>query len=592
MKKLKIKTILLASLMLIIGLILGWVIFGNSVSSDKGMHTHELVNEEDKIWTCSMHPQIRQNEAGNCPICGMDLIPLKNNLTEGDPQAIRMSETAMKLAEVETSVVNRGKVRRELRLNGKVQVDERSLFTQSSHIPGRIERVELSFTGEYVTRGQVIAHIFSSELITAQEELFEAHRIRESQPVLFEAAKQKLKSWKLKEAQIESLLKTQKVIRVFPILAEVTGYVTKKMVNRGDYIRQGEGLYEIADLSKVWALFEVYEADLNQIAVGDEIVYLVPSMPDKVFKGLISYIDPVIHPKLRVARARVDVNNKDFRLRPEMFVSGIVHSNFKMEEGSVFIPKAALLWTGKRSIVYVKIVSDQGVSFKMREVTLGPSVEGGFIVLNGLLAGEEIATNGTFSIDAAAQLQGKPSMMNPRGGSVPRGHNHGKEEHDHSIGNKDVNVSTISYSDTNSISFVINEYMQMKDYLIKDNWKQAKGQGFSLTIKLEKLSWSKKDLNQNDSYNVLKKALAELETKTDLKGVRQAFTSLSSEITNLIKSKEYIPKNLYVHYCPMANFNKGASWLSLDEKVENPYFGNSMLNCGELVEIIKSTIQI
>jgi Cu(I)/Ag(I) efflux system membrane fusion protein len=451
MKTIEKKSVIIAAATLAIGLLAGWLIFG---SGKRNSHNdHQKVETEIKsetIWTCSMHPQIRQNEPGKCPICGMDLIPLEDDQNAGiDTMAIAMSPTAMQLANVSTDVVERTDPVKRIRLSGKVQADERVIFSQSSHIPGRIEKLLVNFTGEFVDKGQIIAFVYSPELVTAQEELFEAQKISESQPQLFASAKGKLKNWKLTDKQIEDILNSGKIQEEFPVQADVAGYVTSKMINPGDYVRRGEAIYEIADLSKVWVLFDVYEPDISWIKKGDRVAFSMASFPGESFKGSISWLDPVIDSKTRVAKARVEYNNASGKLKPEMFASGLVEAKLTTRSNSIVVPKTAVMWTGKRSVVYVKTNSDKSVNFIMRELTLGPSLGDSYLVESGLREGEEIAINGTFSIDAAAQLAGKPSMMSPssakasedkpEGGQEMTGHNHGgmdmesselKEEHE------------------------------------------------------------------------------------------------------------------------------------------------------------------
>ncbi|KJF42292.1 hypothetical protein LH29_21110 [Draconibacterium sediminis] len=399
---------------LAIGLLLGWLIFGGSEAKVTDEHQHEHSAEEvagETTWTCSMHPQIRQPESGDCPICGMDLIPLEEEQnSEIDPNAISMSATAMQLANIQTAVVGAAEPLKVVRLNGKVQEDERLIFSQSSHIPGRIEDLLVNFTGDYVKKGQVIASVYSPDLVTAQEELFEAQKIKGTQPQLFEASKEKLKNWKLTDEQINQVLASGTAQQTFDVMAEVSGYVTQKKVNTGDYVRRGQAIYEIADLSRVWVLFDVYESDLTWINKGDKVSYSIESLPGETFEGTIDYLDPVINPKTRVAKARVVQSNKGLKLKPEMFVSGKVEAKLPQTD-ALIVPKTAVMWTGERSVVYVKSESEQGVYFNMREVDLGPALGESYIVQGGIQQGEEIAVNGTFSIDAAAQLAGKPSMM-------------------------------------------------------------------------------------------------------------------------------------------------------------------------------------
>ena len=286
-----------------------------------------------------MHPQIRQNEPGNCPICGMELIPLdEDNIdTEQDPMSISMSQTAMQIANVGTQIVSKAKPVKSIRLNGKVEADERSVYSQSSHIPGRIEKLMVNFTGEYVNKGQVIASIYSADLDNAQEELFEARKIVETQPLLFNSAKEKLKNWKLTDNQITQILESGIVKEELPILADISGYVTEKKVNLGDYVMKGMAIYEIANLNSVWILFDVYESDMAWIKKGDEVNFTVQSLPGENFNAKISYIDPVINPMTRVAKARVEVNNKGLKLKPEMFVSGTVEAKLPIKSDAIVI---------------------------------------------------------------------------------------------------------------------------------------------------------------------------------------------------------------------------------------------------------------
>lgn len=435
MKAINKKTIIIAAATLVLGLLLGWLLFGGnkSVSHDDHEHVQTEINS-DTVWTCSMHPQIRQNDPGDCPICGMDLIPLEDDQNaEIDPNAISMSPTAMQLANVSTAFVGKMNPVKQVLLNGKVQADERLVYSQSSHIPGRIEKLMVNFTGEFVNKGQIIAYIYSPELVMAQEELFEAQKIAETQPQLFEAAKEKLKNWKLSEKQIEEILKSRTPKDEFPVVADVSGYTISKKINLGNYVRKGETMYEIADLSKVWVLFEVYESDINWIKKGNKVEFTVASLPGESFMSSITFFDPVIDPKTRVAKARVEYKNSNGKLKPEMFASGMVEAKLDNKSNSIVVPKTAVMWTGKRSVVYVKTNSKQGVNFIMREITLGSTLGDSYVVEAGLMEGEEIAVNGTFSIDAAAQLAGKPSMMNPDGGQVMKGHNHGEKHTESNI---------------------------------------------------------------------------------------------------------------------------------------------------------------
>lgn len=392
------------------GIILGRVLFSNPDKNSKTLQSE--ASGENHIWTCSMHPQIRMNEPGRCPICGMNLISISRNVSDYDSSAVRFTRESVMLANITTSKVTRTKPVMEVRLYGKVQADERLVQSQTAHVPGRIENLLVSFTGESVTKGQALAILYSPELITAQQELLEATEFKASQPEIYEAAKEKLRHWKITEEQINSLEKSGEVEHEFEVLSNTNGIVIQKLVNDGDHVTEGTTLFELADLSELWILFDAYESDLMFLKVGDRVEFEVQALPGIRYTENIKFIDQVIDPVTRVAKVRIETLNTDGRLKPEMFVTGTVKTNLKNYANSLVVPKSAVMWTGKRSIVYVKLPDADEPVFKLREVELGPMLGNSYVVNKGLSEDDEIVTQGAFSVDAAAQLEGKPSMMN------------------------------------------------------------------------------------------------------------------------------------------------------------------------------------
>ena len=263
----------------------------------KELHDHQTEVAQGTIWTCAMHPQIRMEEPGKCPICGMDLIPLAQSGDSSiDPDAIHLTKEAAQLANVLTSVVTKQKPVKEVRLYGKVQADERLLQSQVAHVPGRIEQLYVNFTGESVEKGQILAQIYSPELITAQQELLEAAKTKISQPEIYEAAKEKLRQWKLTDNQIATIENSGKVQKTIDVVSNTNGIVTARRVNNGDYVSQGTVLFEIADLSKVWVMFDAYESDLQFLQKGERISFTLQALPGNNYSGNIVFIDPVIDP--------------------------------------------------------------------------------------------------------------------------------------------------------------------------------------------------------------------------------------------------------------------------------------------------------
>ncbi|HRT90617.1 MAG TPA: efflux RND transporter periplasmic adaptor subunit, partial [Bacteroidales bacterium] len=380
------------------------------------------------IWTCSMHPQIRMNEPGKCPICGMDLIPLiQGSKGSDDPAALHLTKEAARLASVMTSTVARQKTVKEVLLYGKVMEDERLNQSQVTHVSGRIEKLYVSFTGEPVKEGQLLAQIYSPELITAQQELLEAAKIKVTQPELYNAAREKLRQLKLTDEQAESIERTGTVQTYIDIVSNTSGIVTSKPVNTGDYVTRGSVLFTVAGLSKVWILFEAYESDLPFIRENQSVTFTLRAFPGKKFSGKVSFIDPVVNPVTRVTGIRVEAPNNKGELKPGMFASGIIFADLSEYSNSIVIPESAVLWTGSRSVVWLRLAGNDEPVFIMRQVTLGPSTDKGYVVLSGLSEGDEIVVNGAFSIDAAAQLEMKPSMMNAEGYKTASPHNQSVE---------------------------------------------------------------------------------------------------------------------------------------------------------------------
>jgi len=416
-KKVLLNKFVQFGLFVTLGLFIGWIFF-HSPARKEVKHDNFVEEGQSTIWTCAMHPQIRMSKPGKCPICGMELIPLKKNTDSVAQGAIHLTHEAAQMANVLTSVVTHQKPVKEVRLYGKIQADERLLQSQVAHTPGRIDKLMVNFTGEAIKKGQSLALIYSPELVTAQQELLEAAKTKGTQPGIYEAAKEKLRLWKLTEHQISDIESSGSIKTEFEVVSNTSGIVTARRVNTGDHVEEGTVLFDIADLSTVWVMFDAYESDLPFLKTGDKLDFTLQALPGVTLHGNIMFIDPVVDPVTRVTKVRVEISNPSGKLKPEMFATGIVQANLGEYRNMMIIPRSAVLWTGKRSIVYVKQPGTDEPIFKLREIELGPMLGSSYVVESGLTEGEEIVTQGTFSVDAASQLEGNPSMMNPAGGKV------------------------------------------------------------------------------------------------------------------------------------------------------------------------------
>ncbi len=595
--------------LILIGLSLGWLLFGGAPDQPQSLDEHiEQVHTDQEgnvIYTCSMHPSIRENEPGNCPICGMELIPVTQDDTgEESPYELTMSEAATKLADVQTTRVIKEVAVSTSRLPGKIMVDERRLKTLPAHVPGRIEELYINFTGEYINKGDRVASIYSPQLVSAQKELLEVAKDKERNPSLYNAARNKLLNWEITEEQINQIESSKKVMNEIDIVSKVDGYVINKMIEIGSHVQQGSTMFKLADLSKVWIMFDAYESDVASINVGDEVLFTVEALPGKNFTAKITFVDPVLNPQSRTVSVRAEANNSDLALKPNMLAQGDIKSDVRDSGEQILVPKSAVLWTGERSVVYVKKPNTAQPTFEFREVVLGQRVGDQYIVKSGVSEGEEVVTNGTFKIDSAAQLAGKASMMNktPDGRPVRTGHEgHTMDGSGSSQSKSQMDMSSKASSDSHSmdapkafisqISKVVDDYIYLKNNLVGDKEAQVSSQAQSMQTSLNSVDMSLLSqeghmiwMSQLDS---IKTALNQLIEAQDISQQREGFESLSNIMLQVAKT--YPIKGIYFQqFCPMANDGKGAYWLSEKETIQNPYFGSQMISCGETIERIEN----
>jgi Cu(I)/Ag(I) efflux system membrane fusion protein len=258
----------------------------------------------------------------------------------------------------------------------------------------------------------------------------------------------------------------------------------------------------------------------------------------------------------------------------------------------VVVPKTAVMWTGQRSVVYVKSVSDQGLNFKMREVTLGPALGESYVIADGLAKGEEIAVNGTFSIDAAAQLAGKPSMMSPEGGPTMTGHDHGGTEMvDASFTSVEALTETTPSAFKAQLTKVYKDYLDMKNAFVETDAKKVAGEAKDVIAALKSVDMGllKGDAHMKwmDQLEILNSTTNAISKSNDIEKQRQEFVQFNLAFYKSVKMFGLENVTAYYQFCPMANNDKGAYWLSDSEEILNPYFGDVMLNCGEVKETIK-----
>ncbi|MBN1561417.1 efflux RND transporter periplasmic adaptor subunit [candidate division KSB1 bacterium] len=525
---------------------------------------------ETTTWTCAMHPQIRQPQAGKCPICGMDLIPIaKEHTEELGMQQLYLSDTALKLANVQTAFVEYKAVSKSIALYGKIEVDETLLKSITAHVPGRIESLYVDYTGAAVKTGEPLLDIYSPDLYVAQQEYLNTLSNPNSALLDSESVRKKLRLWGLTDRQLEEIEKRGYASETMTVDASSDGIVMERHATRGAYVDTGTPLYDIADLSTVWIDLNAYEKDIAWLKLGQKITFTTEAYPGIVYNGTINFIDPVLDADSRTVKVRAVAANSDNRLVPGLLVSA--HIAAGAAKRGLVIPATAPLLTGKRAIVYVALPEQKG-TFEGREIVLGERVDDFYIVASGLRAGEQVVTNGAFKIDSEMQILAKKSMMNLDGGkpaSLP---------HDHR-----------STDFVNSLADVFLAYFDIQDALAHDNVNAVTQPAARLLTSLQKVD----AVSLSAHYAHWQRLGASIQNTTELIAstndiaiVRAKFFKLSEALIETLTAfgaPDISPIRQY--HCPMAFNNKGADWLSQKDKVENPYFGAEMFSCGSPVKI-------
>ncbi|HEY7216394.1 MAG TPA: efflux RND transporter periplasmic adaptor subunit [Thermoanaerobaculia bacterium] len=377
--------------------------------------TQEKEGKKILYWVDPMHPSYTSDKPGKAPDCGMDLVPVYEKekppaATSSAPSAVELSPQAASAAGVRTAVVKPAPLYRVIRAVGTLGTDETRLVHIAARVAGRLDRLYLNFTGEPVRRGAPIYAIYSPDLVSSGREytlaLDNLARAKaggdagyiESAESLVKASRARLSLWGLDRDQIERIAQTRQTEVDLTVRSPITGTVLEKKVVQGQYVTEGQGLYLLADLSTLWLSARIYEQDLGSVKVGQEAVAAFPAYPGRELRGRIRFIDPVLDPATRTAGVRVELPNAGGSLKPGMFANVELRSDLGR---GLAIPKSAVLDTGVRQVVYVRLGPNR---FAGREVRLGQTAGDQVQVLAGLAEGEEVVTSASFLIDSQSQL--------------------------------------------------------------------------------------------------------------------------------------------------------------------------------------------
>ena len=611
---------------------MGWLAGGGGELAASGDAT-------DQVFTCPMHPQIRQPNPGNCPICGMNLVVATNGSgADVDELAVQISPAARRLANIETAEVRREPIVTTLETIGAIAIDESRMATIPSYIDGRIEKLFADYTGVVVAEEDHLAVIYSPELYSAQVEYLESRKslaggqsssleaVRQAQQKLAANSRQRLVELGMTEQQISALEQSGKAQSRLTIYSPVGGTVIEKTAMEGKYVNAGEPIYRIADLSTVWLMLELYPEDAARIRFGQRVEAQMQSLPGETFEGRVAFIDPTVNQEDRTVGVRVEFLNDDGRLRPGDYATAQVYlpigrqgevydadlagrwispmhpqiirdepgecpicgmdlvptsrygySDQPVEQPeSIYVPRSAVLMAGTSSVVYVETEPGR---FELRPVTLGPILKNRVVILAGLREADRVATAGNFLIDSQMQLAGKPSLIDP---TVARGQGSGVR--DQPIVVEQGEVTRIGGEEGEGLERLYAAYFAIQQSLAGDE-KPSEEQATALHRVAAALV-DAADLPEpaREQLRVIAASSEHLHHMPIETARLEAFRPISHAVVRLaalVRSADATEP--YSHmFCPMVKGGAG-DWLQPNAELRNPYWGSQMLTCGEVV---------
>jgi len=366
-------------------------------------------------YTCPMHPFIIKDRAGSCPVCGMELVKKSAGTGITDKELLNVSHVALSptqqvMANLATAAVTVKPFTKDIICTGIVTYNQERQGKIAAWVAGRLDRLLVKSVGTEVRKGKPVAELYSADLYNAQVQYLLAYRtikiLNNSVAVSFPVntqmalgeAYERLRQLGFREEQFDQLQKSISPSIRIPIYSLLSGVVTEKLVQEGQYVNVGDPLFSIADLSLIWVELEVFESDIPFIKLGQEVSILSPAFPGHFFHGKVKFIFPFLDPKTRTLRLRVEIPNPGLKLKPEMYVTATIR--IPMAD-SLVVPAGAVIDTGKRQVVWVE--SKPGI-FLQREVKIGARSGKDVQILAGLKAGEKVATTGGYLIDSESQL--------------------------------------------------------------------------------------------------------------------------------------------------------------------------------------------
>ena len=377
---------------------------------------------------CAMHPGYVSEKPGDCPICGMKLVPMEaghegltaeaNAAVQGTTSAeaagratFTLSPERRQMLGLRSETVRRAALERTIRTVGRVAVDERRLHHIHTKFEAYVEDLNVDFTGKFVRKGEPLLSLYSPELVATQQEYLLAHRAHKQLGEsalpqvarggidLLDAARQRLLLCDIRPMDIESLERTGEVRRTLALHSPVSGYVMARMAYQGMRVTSADTLFDVADLSHLWVMADVYESDLPLVCLGMYAELTVPYLPGKTWRGTVTYVAPTVDEKTRTIKVRVEVDNSGESLKPEMFANVLLRAT---GASGLVVPESAVVHAGERQLVFL---DREGGRLEPHDVELGTKTGAGVHVLRGLAEGDRVVTSANFLLDSESSLK-------------------------------------------------------------------------------------------------------------------------------------------------------------------------------------------
>jgi Cu(I)/Ag(I) efflux system membrane fusion protein len=557
-----------------------------------------------------MHPWIKSDKPGNCTICGMKLTPVFEGEKgfETDANVITLTSNAINVVNVQTEPVQVRPIERTLTVAGKIETDETRLRVISAYVDGRIDKLFVNFVGDKVEAGEPLALIYSPSLLTAEREYLTllSQTNFTGSPVLgaqhdrlIEGARQRLRRLGLSNEQIAQLRPDAATNFTTQVSAPIGGTVVTRAVVEGQYVKEGDKLFEIADLSQMWFRFEVYEQDLPFIKVGDVVRVSSPALGTRTYEGPITFIDPNINQETRSARVRVELQNpaieQNGRPRRDLFNGLYAEGRIALKTDPVLaVSRSAVMQPGDGARVYV----DQGGgAYEHRPVKIGRQGEEFIEILEGLNEGDRVVSSGNLLLDSQAQIN-RTSSSSPEGSkpAAPHDHDHGATatptapaaSAESTPGTSKAASTTVAEKLTEKQAGALKEFLDfvagLNEQLAADNLNGYNERLSAMAKAVTALSESFADAPAfKDPVAKVVTESQKLKPGANLASARAAHNPFSKAIADLYRAARPVAPEIAVkiYRCPMyPKPGQSAFWVQAREPLRNPFFGSEMLECG------------